>query len=59
MNAQEMTGKFRGWQQRASEQAKNATLAADDYVRENAWTTIAIAALFGCVIGYLIARQGD
>lgn len=59
MNAQEMTGKFRGWQRRANEQAKNAGLAADDYVRENTWTTIAIATLFGCVIGYLIAHRGD
>lgn len=59
MNAQEMTTKFRGWQKRASERAKDASLVADEYVRENAWTTLTIAALFGCVIGYLIARQGD
>ena len=31
----------------------------DQYVRENTWTTVAIAALLGCVIGYLIANQKD
>jgi len=59
MNTQEMTGKFQDWQRRATESAKNVGLATDEYVRENAWTTIAIAALLGCVVGYLIGQQSD
>ena len=63
MNTREMTDKmsdkFQDWQQRASETARNVGRATDEYVRENTWTTIAIAALLGCVVGYMIANQGD
>lgn len=59
MNTREMTGKFQDWQRRATERAKDMGQATDQYVRENTWTTITIAAVLGCVIGYLIANQGD
>jgi ElaB/YqjD/DUF883 family membrane-anchored ribosome-binding protein len=59
MNTQEMTGRVQDWQRRAAERAKDMGQATDQYVRENTWTTIAITALVGCVIGYLIANQGD
>ncbi len=31
----------------------------DQYVRQNTWTTIAISAVVGCVIGFLLAKSGD
>ncbi len=55
MNTQEMTDKFQQWQKRAGETARNVGDWTDSYVRENTWTTIAIAALLGCVVGYLLA----
>jgi len=42
-----------------AERAKDMGQATDQYVRENTWTTVAIAALFGCVIGYLIGNRKD
>ena len=59
MNTRAMTDRFQTWRERAGEQARNAGEATDRYVRENTWTTIAIAALLGCVAGYLLARQRD
>lgn len=59
MNAREMTGKFQDWQRRASETARNIGQATDDYVRENPWSTLAVAALLGCVVGYLLANRRD
>lgn len=63
MNTREMTdnmsGKFQDWQQRATETARNVGRATDDYVRENTWTTVAIAAMLGCVVGFLLANRKD
>jgi ElaB/YqjD/DUF883 family membrane-anchored ribosome-binding protein len=38
-------------------QAQNVASTADDYVRENAWQAIGIAALVGAVVGVLAARR--
>ena len=63
MNTREMTDKmsdkFQDWQQRATETAKNVGRATDDYVRENTWTTVAIAAMLGCLVGFLLANRND
>ena len=59
MNTREMTDKFQEWQKRAGETARNFGQATDSYVRENTWTTIAIAALVGCVLGYVLASRKD
>jgi ElaB/YqjD/DUF883 family membrane-anchored ribosome-binding protein len=63
MNTREMTDKmsdkFQDWQQRAGETAKNVGRATDDYVRENTWTTVAIAAMLGCLVGFLLANHND
>jgi len=59
MNTREMTDKLQDWQKRATESARNFGVATDEYVRDNTWATIAIAALLGCVVGYLIANQRD
>lgn len=58
MNTREMTDKLQDWQKQASETARNVTQATDQYVRENTWTTLAVAALVGCVLGYLLSSRG-
>jgi ElaB/YqjD/DUF883 family membrane-anchored ribosome-binding protein len=59
MNTQEMTDKLQDFQRRASETARNVGQATDQYVRENTWTTIAMGAILGCIIGYLLANNRD
>jgi ElaB/YqjD/DUF883 family membrane-anchored ribosome-binding protein len=41
----------------AIEQTREAAKAADDYLRENPWTAVGIAAVVGVVIGVLINRK--
>ena len=38
-------------------QAKNAAAAGDDYVHEQPWQAIGIAALAGLAIGFLVSRR--
>jgi len=59
MNTQEMTEKLQDWQKRATETAKNLGQATDNYVRENTWTTVAFAAVLGCIFGYFLANRRD
>jgi ElaB/YqjD/DUF883 family membrane-anchored ribosome-binding protein len=47
------------WQQAASETARNAAQATDQYVRENVWSTVALAVLAGCALGFLLGRSRD
>lgn len=41
----------------AAEHTREAAKAADDYVRENPWTAVGIAAGVGILIGVLINRK--
>ena len=59
MNTREMTDKLQDWQKRATETARNLGEATDDYVHENTWTTIALAAVIGCIFGYFLAGRRD
>jgi ElaB/YqjD/DUF883 family membrane-anchored ribosome-binding protein len=59
MNTRGMTDKLQGWQRRAGETAKNVSQVTDQYVRDNTWTSLAVAAVLGCVIGLLLARGRD
>ncbi|HYN27108.1 MAG TPA: DUF883 family protein [Burkholderiales bacterium] len=43
--------------QMAAEHTREAAKAADDYVRENPWTAVGIAAGVGILIGVLISRK--
>jgi ElaB/YqjD/DUF883 family membrane-anchored ribosome-binding protein len=60
MNTTEVTEKLQDLQKRATEAVRNAGQAADHYVRDNTWTAVGIAAVVGCVVGYLLAgdREG-
>ena len=59
MNTTEFTNRVQDWQKRATETAKNVSQSTDKYVRENTWTTLAIAAVLGCVVGYLLSCDRD
>jgi ElaB/YqjD/DUF883 family membrane-anchored ribosome-binding protein len=47
------------WQQCAMDNARNAAQATDQYVRENVWSSIALAVLAGCALGFLLGRSRD
>jgi ElaB/YqjD/DUF883 family membrane-anchored ribosome-binding protein len=59
MNTREMSDRFQDLEKRAVETARNVGKATDEYVHENVWTTIALAAVVGCVVGYVLARRRD
>ncbi len=57
--AQEWQEKAREWQQTATESARKLARITDDYVRENTWTSVAIAVVAGCALGFLLGRLRD
>jgi ElaB/YqjD/DUF883 family membrane-anchored ribosome-binding protein len=57
MNRQEMTEKIQDLKGRATDVAKNVGQATHEYVHDNAWASIACAALLGCIVGFLLARR--
>jgi ElaB/YqjD/DUF883 family membrane-anchored ribosome-binding protein len=57
MNTRDLTDKIQDLQERATKAAKNMGQVTDDYVHDNTWTSIACAALLGCVVGFLLARR--
>ena len=59
MNTRDVTDKVQDWQQRATDAARNAGQVTHRYVRENTWTSITVAAVLGCVVGYLLASTRD
>jgi len=59
MNTNVMTDKLQDWQRRATETARTVGEATDKYVHENAWTSVALAAVVGCIIGYLLSHNRD
>jgi ElaB/YqjD/DUF883 family membrane-anchored ribosome-binding protein len=58
MKTSEVTDKIEDWQDQATETVKNFGQKADAYLRDNTWTTIAAAAVVGCVVGLLLGRRG-
>jgi len=63
MNTKEMTDqitdKVQDWQRRATKTAREVGQVTDKYVHENAWSSIALAAVLGCVVGYFLATRRD
>ena len=67
MNTREMTDKvsdkitdkFQDFQKKATDTARNVGEQTDKYVRENTWQSIGMAAVLGCVVGFLLANRGD
>ena len=58
---EELEDRVRGatarWRHRALDTTRNAAKTADQYVHQNTWTTIAMAAVLGCVIGAVLSRS--
>ncbi len=44
-------------EQRVVEKAKQAAAATDNYVHDNPWTAVGVAAAVGMLIGFLAARR--
>lgn len=53
----DVPGRIRDVQNRLTETAKNVSNVTDDYVHDHPWQTVAIAAVIGCVIGFLIGHR--
>jgi ElaB/YqjD/DUF883 family membrane-anchored ribosome-binding protein len=59
MNKTDVTNRIQDWQKKATETARNMGQTTDQYVRENTWSTLAIAAILGCVVGYFLTGDRD
>jgi ElaB/YqjD/DUF883 family membrane-anchored ribosome-binding protein len=59
MKTSDVKDRLQDFQERATETARNVCGATDEYVHENAWTSVAIAAVAGCVIGFFLGRGRD
>jgi ElaB/YqjD/DUF883 family membrane-anchored ribosome-binding protein len=59
MKTTELTDRLQDFQKRATKSARNACQATDEYVHENAWTSVAFAAVLGCVLGFFLGRSRD
>lgn len=59
MNTRDVTEKLQDWKGRVGDTAKNMGGVTDRYVRDNTWTSMALAAVIGCVIGILLGRGRD
>lgn len=40
-----------------SEKGKEAATATDEFVRENPWAALGVAAAVGCLVGFLISKK--
>src|SRR5262249_49148967 len=57
MKTSDVTDKLQDWQKQIKRTARSFGSTADDYVHENTWATLAIAAAFGCLVGFLLGRR--
>ena len=46
--------RLKEFQALVGEKAKNVSSVTDEYVHDNPWNTIAIAAIAGCILGFLM-----
>ena len=59
MNTNDVTERLQDFQQKATDSARNAARATDEYVHDDVWTSVAIAAVVGCVFGFFLGRGRD
>ena len=53
----EMTRRFQEVQERLTDTAKNVQNVTDQYVHDNPWRALTLAAVVGCVLGFLIGHN--
>lgn len=46
--------RFNEVKDQVGEKAREVSRVTDEFVHENAWTTVAVAAVVGCLIGYFL-----
>jgi ElaB/YqjD/DUF883 family membrane-anchored ribosome-binding protein len=59
MKTTDVKERLQDFRERATDTARNVCEATDEYVHENAWTSVALAAVAGCVIGFFLGRSRD
>ena len=59
MNSRAMSDKLHDWGQRAGDRARNLSQVTDEYLRDNAWSSVMMAALVGYLLGYLMGSRED
>jgi ElaB/YqjD/DUF883 family membrane-anchored ribosome-binding protein len=52
-----VTDKVQDFQKKATETVKNAGTATDQYIRDNTWASIGIAAALGCLVGFFLVNR--
>lgn len=57
--AEQLRDRAREWSNRARDTARDTFANADSYLHENPWSTIAMVALTGWFLGFLMGRQRD
>ena len=49
--------RLKEFQNLVGEKAKNLSVVTDEYVHDNPWKTIALVALAGCILGFLMRSR--
>jgi ElaB/YqjD/DUF883 family membrane-anchored ribosome-binding protein len=57
LTSPETMSRLKDFQTQAVERAKNVSVATDQYVHDNPWQTIAVAAIIGCILGFLLRSR--
>lgn len=55
--AQQFKEQAQDWAEQAKGRLREAGSAADDYVRENAWTTVILVAAAALTLGFLLGSR--
>lgn len=57
-NAEDLKDQAQKWTETVSRKAQDTGKVIHEYVQENTWMSVAIAAALGCAIGLLLSRGG-
>ena len=57
--AEDMKEQAQDWAEDAAARAREAAGMAGEYLRDNIWTSVAIAAGVGAIVGFLLAKTRD
>lgn len=57
MEETQFSNRLQDLQQRAGTKARDLGRSTGQYVHENTWRTLMLAAVVGCVVGYLLSAR--